>query len=214
MTRILIVDDHEIYRKGVKQILTEMGDNIFVDEANSGEEVIEYIWRNEYDAVLLDISMPGRNGLDVLKDIKSHKPELPVLMLSMYPEEQFAVRALKAKADGYLTKTAKPGELLGAIQKIIKGKKYISPSLAESLACYVEGDTAKDPHERLSDREYEVMCMTSAGKSVKQIALELSLSDKTISTYRARILNKMNMNNFVQLIQYTIENQLLNQQKI
>ncbi len=210
-TKILIADDHEIFRKGVKQILTEDGGAFHVDEAINGQEVIDKMWKNDYDAVLLDISMPGRNGLDVLKDIKNIKPALHVLMLSMYPEEQFGMRSLKASADGYLTKSTKPDELVRAVKVIIKGKKYISSSLAGRLACYVENDNLKAPHETLSDREYEVMCMTASGKSAKQIAAELSLSDKTISTYRARILQKMNMSNIAQLIQYAIRHDLLNQ---
>jgi DNA-binding NarL/FixJ family response regulator len=207
--KILIADDHEIFRKGVKQLLSEMTDEVVVDEASNGQEVIKKMWENDYDAVLLDISMPGRNGLDILKQIKSYKPALKVLILSMYPEEQFAIRALKAGADGYVTKASTPGELITALQKILTGKKYISSSLSDKLVCYVEAGDKKALHETLSDREYEVMCMTATGRSVKQIAMELSLSDKTISTYRSRILNKLNVNNIAQLIQYTIQNQLL-----
>jgi DNA-binding NarL/FixJ family response regulator len=207
--KILIADDHEIFRRGVMQVFSELPVKVEVDEASNGQEVIEKMWRNDYSAVVLDISMPGRNGLDVLKQIKSHKPDLHVLILSMYPEEQFAVRSLKAGADGYLTKATSPDEMIIALQKILKGKKYISSSLADKLACYVGSENMDAPHEALSDREYEVMCMTAAGKSVKQIAMELSLSDKTISTYRARILDKMNMDNNAQLIQYVIQNQLL-----
>jgi DNA-binding NarL/FixJ family response regulator len=211
MKRILIADDHELFRAGVKQLLSEMPHPFIVDEANNGQEVIEKIWRNDYDTVLLDISMPGRNGLDVLKDIKSYKPDLQVLILSMYPEEQFAMRAIRAKAAGYLTKAVKSDELVKAIQNVIKWKRYISSSLADKIACYVEVDNNKALHETLSDREYEVMRMTATGKSVKQIAMKLALSDKTISTYRARILNKMNMNNIAQLIHYAIQNDLINQ---
>ncbi len=211
MARVLVADDHEIFRKGVKELLREIPDNIKVEEAGSGQEVIEKMWNNNYDAVLLDISMPGRNGIDILREIKRHKPDLQVLILSMYPEEQFAVRALKAGSAGYLTKACKPEELVLAIQKVLTGKKYISSSLADRLACYIESDNNKALHEILSDREYEVMCMTAAGKSAKQTAIELSLSEKTISTYRARILIKMNMNNIAQLIQYAIHNNLLNQ---
>ena len=207
--KILIADDHEIFRRGVMQVFSELPGKVEVDEASNGQEVIEKMWRNDYSAVVLDISMPGRNGLDVLKQIKSHKPDLHVLILSMYPEEQFAVRSLKAGADGYLTKATSPDEMIIAVQKILKGKKYISSSIADRLACYVGSEDMNAPHEALSDREYEVMCMTAAGKSVKRIAMELSLSDKTISTYRARILNKMNMDNNAQLIQYVIQNQLL-----
>ncbi len=210
MVRMLIADDHEIFRKGVKDLILEMNIKVLVDEADSGSEVMKKIWNNHYDAVLLDISMPGRNGLDILKQLKSNKPDIQVLMLSIYPEEQFAMRALKAGAAGYLTKAAKSDELVRAIKQLIKGKRYISSSLADKLANYVESGEEKTPHEGLSDREYEVMCMTAEGMSVKEIAMQLSLSDKTISTYRSRILIKMNMNNMAQLIQYVFTNNLLN----
>jgi DNA-binding NarL/FixJ family response regulator len=182
---------------------------VVVDEASNGQEVIKKILVNDYNLVLLDISMPGRNGLDVLKQIKSYKPDLQVLILSMYPEEQYAMRALKAGAAGYVTKAGKSEELFTAIHKVLKGKKYMSSSLADRLFSYIEHGNKKAPHEVLSDREYQVMCMTASGKSVKKIAMDLSLSDKTISTYRARILIKMNMKNMAQLILYTIQNQLL-----
>ena len=209
MARMLIADDHEIFRKGVRGLIKEMNFKIVVDEASNGQEVITKMWKNEYDVVLLDISMPGRNGIDILKQLKGFRPNLQILMLSMYPEEQFAIRALKAGASGYLTKAAKSDELILAIQNLLKGKRYISSSLADKLVNYVESGDEVAPHEVLSDREYEVMCMTAEGKSVKQIAMELSLSDKTISTYRARILSKMNMNNMAQLIQYVMSNGIL-----
>jgi len=209
MARMLIADDHEIFRKGVRDIVKEMKFKVMVDEAGNGQEVIAKMWKNNYDAVLLDISMPGRNGIDILKQLKGYNPDLQVLILSIYPEEQFAMRALKAGAAGYLTKAAKPDELASAIKQVIKGKRYISSSLADKLVNYVESGNEKAPHEVLSDREYEVMCMTAEGRSVKQIAMELSLSDKTISTYRARILIKMNMSNMAQLIQYVFTYNLL-----
>jgi DNA-binding NarL/FixJ family response regulator len=155
--------------------------------------------------------MPGRNGIDILKQLKGYKPDLQVLILSTYPEEQFAMRALKAGAAGFLTKAVKTDELVTAIQHLLKGKRYISSSLADTLVNYVEYGDHKAPHEVLSDREYEIMCMTAEGKTVKQIASELSLSDKTVSTYRARTLIKLNMNNTAQLIQYVIKNNLINQ---
>ena len=206
--KILVADGHEIFRKGVKKTLKEMNDKVVVDEASNGHEVMEKIWKNDYDAVLLEISMPGRNGIDILKQLKCFKPDLQVLILSIYPEEQFAMRALKAGAAGYLTKTAKSDELVTAIRQVIKGKRYISSSLADKLVNYVESGNEKAPHEVLSDREYEVMCMTAEGRSVKQIAMKLALSDKTISTYRARILIKMKMTNMAQLIQYAINNRM------
>jgi len=208
MARMLIADDHEIFRKGVKDLIREMNSKVVVDEADNGHEVITKMWEYDYDAVLLDISMPGRNGIDILKQLKGYKPDLQVLILSIYPEEQFAMRALKAGAAGYLTKAAKSDELIMAIRQVIKGKRYISPSLADKLVNYVESGNEKAPHEVLSDREYEVMCMTAEGRSVKQIAMKLALSDKTISTYRARILIKMKMTNMAQLIQYAIKNRM------
>ena len=210
MQRILIADDHAIVREGIKQILVEMSDSIIIDEASNGQEVLRDIWKNEYDLVLLDISMPGRNGLDILKQIKSDKPDLKVLVLSMHPEEQYAVRALKAGASGYLTKERTPHELIDAVQKVSTGKKYVSSSLAETLACHLENNSEKPLHEMLSDREYEVLCMIASGKTVKEIADELSLSVKTISTYRTRILDKMQMKNNAQLTHYTIQNHLVN----
>jgi DNA-binding NarL/FixJ family response regulator len=207
--RILIVDDHAIFRRGLKQILKEKLGKVVVDEAGNGGEVFEQVCKSEYNVIILDISMPGRNGIDVLKQLKSYKSDLQILILSMYPEEQFAVRALKAGAAGYLTKSSKPDELVEAVKTVLNGRKYISLSLGMRLACYIETGDKKAVHEILSDREYEVLCLTASGKTVKQIAAELSLSDKTISTYRARILDKMNMDNIAQLIKYAVQNQIV-----
>jgi two-component system invasion response regulator UvrY len=167
------------------------------------------VGKNDLDLVVLDIAMPGRGGLDVLKEIKSQRPELPVLILSMYPEEQYAVRVLKSGASGYLTKESAPIELVKAIRQISQGKKYISPSLAEKLVVDLEVSPDRPPHETLSDREYQVMCMIALGKTLKEIADELSLSIKTISTYRSRILEKMNMKTNAELTHYTIKNRLV-----
>ncbi len=210
MLRILIADDHTIVREGLKQILAEMSDTVITDEASNGQEVLHKVWNNDYDMVLLDISMPGRSGLEILKQLKSDKPYLKILILSMHPEEQYAVRALKAGAAGYLTKESTPNELINAIEKISAGKKYVSSSLAETLACHLETAFDKPLHETLSDREFEVMRMIASGKTVKEIAEELSLSVKTISTYRTRILEKMIMKNNAQLTHYTIQNKLVN----
>lgn len=207
--KILIADDHSIVREGLKQILSEMSEDVITDEASSGQEVLEKVWDNDYDMLLLDISMPGRSGLDILKQLKHDKPDLKILVLSMHPEEQYAVRALKAGAAGYLTKERTPHELIEAIEKVSIGKKYVSSSLAETLAMHLESSSTKPLHETLSDREYEVMCMIASGKTVKEIADELSLSVKTISTYRTRVLGKMNMQNNAQLIHYTIQNRLI-----
>ena len=208
MTRILIADDHTIVRKGLKQILSETTDMVVVDEAANGQEVIDKVEKKGCDVVLLDISMPGRNGLEVLKQLRVDHPRIAVLVLSMHPEEQYAVRALKAGASGYLTKESAPDELISAIRRAVQGKKYVSSSLAEKLALYLEDETKKPIHETLSDREYQVLCMIASGKTVGEIATELSLSVKTISTYRTRILEKMNMKTNAELIHYAIHHNL------
>ncbi len=208
--RVLIADDHTIVREGIKQILAEIPEVTVTDEARNGQEVLENVWVNDYDIVLLDITMPGRSGLDILKQLSTDKPALKILILSMHPEEQYAIRAFKAGAFGYLTKESSPNELIEAIRKISIGKKYVSSSLAETLASHLETKSEKPLHDSLSDREYEVMCMIASGKTVKEIAAELSLSVKTISTYRSRILEKMNMKNNAQLTHYTIQNRLVN----
>jgi len=209
MIKILIADDHAIVREGMKQILSESSEMLVVAEASTGQAVLEKINKNDIDLVVLDISMPGRGGMDILKDIKSLKPKLPVLILSMYPEEQYAVRVLKSGASGYLTKESAPAELVKAIRQISQGKKYISPSLAEKLAIDLEVSPDKPPHEILSDREYQVMCMIASGKTLKEIADGLSLSIKTISTYRSRILEKMNMKTNAELTHYAIKSKLV-----
>jgi two-component system invasion response regulator UvrY len=209
MINILIADDHAIVRKGLKQILAETQDMIVSGEASNGFEVMEKVKNNHYDVLLLDISMPGKSGLDILRELKTESPRLPVLVLSMYPEEQYAVRVLRAGAAGYLTKESAPDELVVALRKVAQGKKYVSPSLAERLAVDLEIDASKPVHETLSDREYQVLCMIASGKTVGEIAEKLSLSAKTISTYRARILEKMNMKNNAELTHYAIQNKLV-----
>jgi len=209
LIRILIADDHVIVREGLKQIISETLDMTIADEAVDGHEVLNKALKNDYDVVVLDITMPGINGLDVLKQIKAQKPKLPILVLSVHPEEQYAVRVLRAGASGYLTKESAPDELIAAIRKVSAGKKYVSSSLAEKLAFELETDTEKPLHETLSDREYQVMCMIASGKTVKQIAEELFLSVKTISTYRSRILEKMKMNNNAELTYYAIKHGLV-----
>ena len=209
MIKILIADDHAIVRQGLKQIFEENPDMVVADEASNGQEVLNKVWKNDYDVVLLDISMPGRSGLDILKQLKSQKPGITVLILTMHPEEQYAVRALRAGASGYLTKESLPDELITAVRKVSRGGKYVSASLAEKLAFDLETDAEKPPHEMLSDREYEVTCMIASGKTVKEIAEELCLSIKTISTYRSRILKKMRMRNNAELIHYAIQEGLV-----
>ena len=209
MIKVLIADDHPVVRKGLREIVKEAFHVAIADEVSNGQEVLERVAKNDYDVVLLDISMPGRNGLDVLKELKGQKPKLPVLVLSIHPEEQYAVRVLKAGASGYLTKESAQDELISAIQKVSTGRKYISPSLAERLALDLEMGAEKPPHESLSDREYQVMCMIASGKTVKEIAQELFLSVKTVSTYRARLLDKMRMKSNAELTYYAIKHRLI-----
>jgi DNA-binding NarL/FixJ family response regulator len=177
-------------------------------EACNGQEVLERIRSERWDVLVLDLSMPVRGGLEVLHDVKQICPNLPVLILSMYPENQYGIRALRAGAAGYMNKECALDELVAAIQKVVSGGKYVSPSLAERLAFELSGNLNKEPHELLSDREYDVMCMIGAGKSPDQIARELSLSIKTISTYRARVLQKLNLNKNAELIRYVLEHNL------
>ena len=209
MIKILIADDHPIVRKGLKEIIEETPGMKVVDEASNGQEVLEKVFKKDINVVLLDISMPGRSGLDILRDMKRLKPKLAVLVLSMHPEEQYAVQALKEGASGYLTKESAPDELLTALRKVSRGGKYVSSSLAEKLAYALEKDGEKPPHETLSVREYEVMRLIASGKTVTEIARELFLSPKTISTYRARIMEKMRMKNNAQLVRYAIKNRLV-----
>jgi two-component system invasion response regulator UvrY len=209
MIRILVADDHAIVREGLKQILGDVSDMAVRDEAAGGQEALAKIRDGEFDVVLLDISMPGRSGLEILKEIKAERPKLPVLILSMHAEEQYAVRALRAGASGYVTKASAPDELIGAIRKVSCGRKYVSSSLAEKLALELDIDTKKPPHATLSDREYQVMLMIASGKSVKEIADELCLSVKTISTYRTRVMEKMNMKKNAELTLYAIQNHLV-----
>jgi DNA-binding NarL/FixJ family response regulator len=209
MLRILVVDDHEVVRKGLMKVLAETLQPIKVDEARNGQEAVSNVWKSEYDLVVLDIKMPGKSGLDVLKEIKQHRPKLPVMILSMHPEEQFAIRAMRAGASGYLTKESAGDELVLAIRKALKGEKYISGSLAQILAGEFDRDPEKPPHEILSDREYQVMLMIASGKTVGTIAKELCLSVKTISSYRANILLKTRMKNSAEITHYAIQNKLV-----
>jgi two-component system, NarL family, invasion response regulator UvrY len=209
MIKIFIADDHPVVRMGIKQILAEVKDMTVADEAGTGQETIKKVAKNDYDVILLDISMPGRNGLDILREIKNKKPKIPVLILSIYPEDQYAVRVLKLGAAGYLTKESVPEELINAIRKVAQGRKYISANLAEKLATDLELNSDKPPHENLSDREYQVLCLLASGKRLKDIADTLSLSIKTISTYRTRILEKMKMDNNAELIRYALQNNLV-----
>ena len=209
MLKILIADDHPIVRQGLKQILSEEFEIEALGEAQNSQEVLELVRKKNWDIVVLDITMPGRGGVDVLKDLKGQYPKLPVLILSMHPEDQYAVRVLKAGAAGYLTKESVQDELVKAIKKILAGGKYVSPSLAEKMAFDLETKTEKPLHETLSDREYQVMLLIASGKTVSQIAEKLSLSVKTIDTYRTRILEKMKMKTNAELMHYVIKNKLV-----
>jgi two-component system invasion response regulator UvrY len=209
MIKALIADDHAVVRKGLRLILQETSDMQVAGEAASGLEALDSARQGGYDVVVLDITMPGRSGFEVLKDLRVEHPELPVLVLSMHAEEQFAVRLLKSGAAGYLNKESAPEELVKAIRKVVAGGRYVSPTLAEKLAFEIDAGSDKLVHETLSDREFQVMRMMATGKTVKEIAAELSLSVKTISTYRARILTKMNLHTNAELIHYAITNQLV-----
>lgn len=208
-TRILVADDHAIFREGLKQVIGSTVDMTVVDEAINGQELLNKVQNNDYDLVILDISMPGRNGLDVLVEMKNIRPKLPVLVMSMHPEEQYALRAYKSGASGYLTKGSPSNELLEALQKISLGKKYVSSALAESLVNGLSDTSQQDLLHSLSNREYQVMSLIASGKPVGKIATELTLSVKTVSTYRAHILRKLNMKNNAELTRFVIENKLL-----
>jgi two-component system invasion response regulator UvrY len=208
--RVLIADDHAVVRRGLEQILADAFEEIEVGEAKNAEEAIERADREEWDVVILDISMPGRSGLDALKEIRKSKTGLPVLILSIYPEDQFATRALKAGASGYMTKESAPEELVNAIHKVMSGGKYVSAALAEKLAADLEKDRAGvPPHQRLSDREYEVLLLIASGHTISEIANKFSLSVKTISTYRARILEKTSLKSNADLVRYAIAHGLI-----
>ena len=209
MLKILVADDHTMVREGLKRILTEQPDMTVAGEASNGSETLDRIRDGQYDLVLLDIAMPGRGGMEVLKCLKTERPDLPVLMLSMYPEEQYAVRTLKAGASGYLTKESAPDELIAAVRKVCKGGKYVTTSLAEKLAMYLGTDTDKPLHERLSDREYQVVRMIASGRTVSEIAEALSLSVKTISTNRSRALTKMGMKTNAEITYYAVKQGLV-----
>lgn len=207
--RILIADDHELLRKGLQQLLAGGFPGAAFGEAKDADQILERVRKHSWDVIILDISLPGRSGLDVLKDLRIQQPGLPVLVLSMHPETQYGKRVLKAGAAGYMNKDSAPDDLVNAIRKVVSGGRYLSPVLAERLALDLNPGSERLPHERLSDRELEVLRMLASGKSVSQIAHTLHLGVTTISTYRARILEKMNMTTTAELIHYAIVNQLL-----
>ena len=209
MIRVLIADDHAIVREGLKQILATIPDMVVAEEAANSREMLDKARESRFDVAVVDVTMPGSSVLEALKDLKRKKPKLPVLVLSMHPEDQYALRVLKAGASGYLTKESAPEKLVEAIRKVHAGGKYVSASVAEKLVTALEMDTDKLPHERLSDREYEVLCKLASGMTPNQVAEDLSLSVKTISTHRAHILEKMAMKSNAELIRYVFEHCLI-----
>ena len=204
MTRLLIVDDHPIVRRGLKEVLRSETD-LFINEAEDGRQALTQIKQHQFDLVIIDLDLPGMSGLELLKEIKRLKKDLPVLVLSVYPEDQVAVRVLKAGASGFLSKEAAPDQLVSAIRKILAGGKHISEHVADLLLGYLGGSGEKGIHEKLSDREFQILCLFGEGKTIKQIAETLHLSSPTVSTYRARILNKLEMKTTAELVRYAIE---------
>ena len=209
MIKILIADDHAIVREGLKQIVAEEKDMLVAGEAGNANEMFELLKKEDFAIIILDISMPGRSGLEALKFLKKNYPEVPTLILSMFSEEQYGLRALKAGAAGYLKKVSAPTELVSAIRKIVSGGKYINQSLAEKLADEYDSDRKERMHDKLSNREYQIMCLIASGKSTEEIALDLSISINTVYTYRNRILEKMHLKSNVELTQYALQNKLI-----
>ncbi len=205
---ILIVDDHAIVRQGLRQILMESDSTIFIKEADCGSDAIRQVREGEWNVVVLDISLPDRNGIDILKQIKKEYPKIPVLMLSMHEEGLYAIRALKAGASGYITKQSAPAELMAAIHQVARGRKYLTATLAEAMADSLGADYERPPHETLSDREYQTLCLIASGKGLTDVAEEMRLSVKTVSVYRARLLEKMKLKNNAELTHYAIKNGL------
>ena len=209
MSKVLLVDDHQVVRDGLKTIIREQGIGDEFGEATTAVEALKLAADHTWDLAVVDISLVGRSGLELVRELKQLRPRMPILMLSMHSEEQYARRAFKAGAAGYITKDSSRAELAGAIAKVIAGGRYISPAFAERLVVDLERDTDRPPHHVLSDREFEVMRLMGSGKTVGEIAELLSLSDKTVSTYRARILEKMHLNTTAELIRYVVENNLM-----
>lgn len=208
-THLLLVDDHPVVRQGIRQILAEALDPAVVDEAESGEAALTALEGHPCDAVILDITLPGRSGLDVLREIRTVRPELPVLILSMHPADEFARRAIEGGASGYVTKDTAPAQLVKAVRLVLAGRRYLTPEIIEDLVAEGHPPQAGRLHDSLSDREYQVMRLVAAGRTIAQISTTLSLSAKTVSTYRSRVLEKMRMRTTAELMRYAIENKLL-----
>lgn len=209
MIKVLVVDDHPVVRRGIRQILAEARDIVVGDDAVNGADAVAKVRGRDWDAILLDLSMPGTDGLETLKQLRREHPHLPILVLSMHPEDQFALRAIRAGASGYLTKESAPDELVTAIRRVVSGAHYLSPWLSERLAREITSGSASAIHESLSDREYQVMLKIASGKSTKQIAEELCLSPKTVGTYRLRLARKMELASDAELTAYVFRNRLL-----
>lgn len=210
MKKILIVDDHPIVRDGLKQILGQSADLVVSGEAGNADEALALVRDSDFDLVVLDITLPGRTGIDLLRDLRRERPTLPVLMLSIHPEDELGIRAVKAGASGFLSKECASDDLVRAIQLIVSGNKYISRALADRLIEEIQRDTNRPPHEQLSDREYEVLSLIATGSSMKEVAAALSLSKSTVSTYRARILDKLNVKSNAEITRYAIHHGLVN----
>lgn len=209
MIKVFIADDHAVVRRGIKQILSEDNEIKIVGEAANATEILEQLYEKEYDVLVLDITMPGKNGLDVMIEIKQRKPRIKVLILTMYSEEEIAMRALKTGASGYLSKDSVPGELIKAVRKVYSDGKYLSAALAESIAFPYDKNILNLPHNQLSEREFQIMCLLASGNSLGQIAENLSINVKTVSTYRSRILDKMEMKSTIELAHYAIKHHLV-----
>ncbi len=209
MLRVLLCDDHPILREGLKKILLQQPDIKVVEEAGSGADMLEKIGVSRFDVIILDITLPDMSGLDILKSLATQGQKAGVLVLSMHPEEQYAMRALKAGAAGYLQKESAPAELVNAVRKIARGGKYVTASLAEKLAFELHGTADKAPHELLSDREYQVLCLLASGRGIKEIALELGVSAPTVATYRSRVMTKLDLSSTVDLVRYALAHKLV-----
>jgi DNA-binding NarL/FixJ family response regulator len=207
--RALIADDHAIVRRGLAEVLSEARDIIVQGEARSAREVLDKVRAGKWDVVVLDVNFPDGNGLDLLREMKRERPKLPVLILTICSEEQFAVRALRSGASGYLTKESAPEELVQAVRKVVGGGRYVSPGVAERLALMLGPDAEQPPHDQLSEREYQVFRLLASGRTVSQVAQEINLSVKTVSTYRSRVLEKMNLRTNAELTVYAVRNHLV-----
>jgi len=209
MIRALVTDDHAVIRRGLKELLTDSHRIEVAGEAGTAREAMQHVRAGRWDVLILDINLPDKNGLDLLRELKAERPDLPILILTVCPEDQFAVRALRSGAAGYLTKASAPAQLVDAVEKVARGGRYVSPAVAERLAVLMGGESEGLPHESLSEREYQVTRMLASGKTVSQIAQEMNLSVKTVSTYRSRVLDKMGMRTNAELTYYAIRNQLV-----